>query len=63
MFSSSLVSLVLVKIRKSSGLNTRLDFRTRPAWSTFRIRPSMFSDHSCIGNNLPRLYLMVTEFK
>ncbi|KAF5803445.1 hypothetical protein HanXRQr2_Chr06g0271411 [Helianthus annuus] len=54
---------MMILVRKSSGLNHRLDFRTRPVWSIFRIRPSMFSDHSCIGNNLLRLYLMVTEFK
>ncbi|KAJ0953675.1 hypothetical protein HanRHA438_Chr00c56g0859361 [Helianthus annuus] len=52
--------LVLVWRRKSSGLNTRLDFRTRPVWSIIRIRPNMLSDHSSIGNNLLRLYLMVT---
>ncbi|KAJ0600313.1 hypothetical protein HanIR_Chr03g0115171 [Helianthus annuus] len=63
MFSSSLFRLVLMYGRKVSDLNNRLYFRTRPVWSIIRIRPNMFSNRSCIGNNLPRLYLMVTSFK
>ncbi|MFS7986237.1 hypothetical protein Hanom_Chr11g01007971 [Helianthus anomalus] len=47
---------------KSRGLDNRLDFRTRPIWSIISIRPNILCDHSYIGNNLLRLYLMVTLF-
>ncbi|KAJ0441086.1 hypothetical protein HanIR_Chr16g0793781 [Helianthus annuus] len=63
MFSSSLLELCLSRGVKVSDLINRLYFRTRPIWSIFRIRPYTLGDHSCIGNNLPRLYLMVTSFK
>ncbi|KAJ0621290.1 hypothetical protein HanRHA438_Chr05g0216961 [Helianthus annuus] len=63
MFSSSLLDLCLFRVVKVSDLINRLYFRTRPIWSIIRVRPNILGDHSCIGNNLPRLYLMVTSFK
>ncbi|KAJ0588515.1 hypothetical protein HanIR_Chr04g0175551 [Helianthus annuus] len=63
MFSSSLLDLCLFRVVKVSDLINRLNFRTRPIWSIIRIRPNTLGDHNCIGNNLPRLYLMVTMFK
>ncbi|MFS8009268.1 hypothetical protein Hanom_Chr14g01282751 [Helianthus anomalus] len=62
MFSSSLLVLCLSRVVKVSDLINRLCFRARPIWSIFRIRPNILGDHSFIGNNLPRLYLMVTSF-
>ncbi|KAJ0475486.1 hypothetical protein HanHA300_Chr13g0465961 [Helianthus annuus] len=63
MFNSSLLELCLSRVVKVSDLNHRLYFRTQPIWSFFRIRPNTLGDHSCIGNNLLRLYLMVASFK
>ncbi|KAJ0493635.1 hypothetical protein HanIR_Chr12g0588361 [Helianthus annuus] len=63
MFCSSLLELCLFRVVKVSDLINRLYFRTRPIWSFIRIRPTTLGDHSCIGNNLPRLNLMVTSFK
>ncbi|KAJ0887726.1 hypothetical protein HanRHA438_Chr09g0394151 [Helianthus annuus] len=63
MFNSSLLDLCLFRVVKVSDLINRLYLRTRPIWSIIRIQPNTLGDHSCIGNKLPRLYLMVTSFK